>query len=78
MLELYTGRRGLAVTVVNPAAAAVGYQEELMAAGTGWFRICHADGAITLAPTDLIPLTFETEGNVDLGSTRLPHEPEEN
>jgi hypothetical protein len=73
MTELYTGRRGLAVTVINSEVAADCYQEELMAAGIGWFRVCHADGAITLAPTGMMPLTFETEGNVELKALRLSH-----
>jgi hypothetical protein len=68
MLEVYLGRRGLAVTVADPLAAAARYQADLMEGGTGWFWVCHIDGAITLAPIGLAPLTFETEGNVFLES----------
>ena len=71
MLEVYTGKRGSAVTVVNSATAAATYQEELMAAGMGWFRVCYADGAITIAPLGLMPLTFETEDTLDLGAIQL-------
>jgi len=45
-----------------------------MEGGTGWFRLCHADGAITLVPIGLVPLTFETEGNVVLEPVRSTHE----
>jgi hypothetical protein len=68
MLEIYPGRRGSTVTVADPAGAAARYQGDLMEGGTGWFRVCHADGAITLAPIGLVPLTFETEGHVSLDS----------
>jgi hypothetical protein len=77
MLEVYTGRRGSTVTVADPAAAAARYQGDLMEGGTGWFGLCHADGAITLVPTGLVPLTFETEGNVVLesvGPTQESHD----
>jgi hypothetical protein len=66
MLEVYTGRRGSTVAVADPAAAAARYQGDLMEGGTGWFRLCHADGAIILVPIGLVPLTFETEGKVVL------------
>jgi hypothetical protein len=66
MFEVYTGRRGSAVTVADPSIAASRYQRDLMEGATGWFRVCYADGAITLAPTGLAPLTFETEGHVVL------------
>jgi membrane-bound lytic murein transglycosylase MltF len=68
MLEVYTGRRGLTVTVADPAVSAARYQADLMEGGTGWFRVCRGDCAITLVPTGLVPLTFETEGNVVLES----------
>jgi hypothetical protein len=74
MLEVYTGRRGATATVADPAAAADRYQSDLMEGGTGWFQVCHSDGAITLAPIGLAPLTFETEGNVDLDLLKSPHE----
>jgi hypothetical protein len=70
MLEVYLGRRGSTVTVPDPVAAASCYQRDLMEGGTGWFQVCHADGAITLAPVGLAPLTFETEGSVDLQAVR--------
>ena len=70
MLEVYRGKRGSAVTVADPAAAAARFQTDLMAGGTGWFQVCHADGAITLVPIGMAPLTFETEGHVDLESVR--------
>ena len=70
MLEVYTGRRGSTVAVADPAAAAARYQGDLMEGGTGWFRLCHSDGAITLVPIGLVPLTFETEGNVVLESMK--------
>jgi hypothetical protein len=60
----------LTVTVADPADSAARYQADLMEGGTGWFRVCHADGAITLVPNGLMPLTFETEGNVILESER--------
>ena len=66
MLEVYAGRRGPTVTVFDPATAAARYQGDLIEGGTGWFRVCHGDGAITLVPIGLDPLTFETEGNVPL------------
>lgn len=68
MLEVYTGRRGSTVTVFDPAISAARYQTDLIEGGTGWFRVCHADGAITLVPNGLVPLTFETEGQVVLDS----------
>lgn len=74
MLEIYTGRRGSSATVADPAGAAARYQSDLMEGGTGWFQVCHADGAITLAPIGLAPITFETEGSVDLESVRSHHE----
>ena len=74
MLEVYLGRRGSTVTVADPLAAAARYQGDLMEGGTGWFRVCHIDGAITLAPIGLAPLTFETEGNVLLESQSPTHE----
>jgi hypothetical protein len=74
MLEVYIGRRGSTVTVTDPAVAAARYQGDLMEGGTGWFRVCHIDGAITLAPIGLAPLTFETEGNVLFESVRPTHE----
>ena len=74
MLEVYTGKRGSAVTVADPAAAAARFQTDLMAGGTGWFQVCHPDGAITLVPIGMAPLTFETEGNVDLKSVRSSYE----
>jgi hypothetical protein len=74
MLEVYTGKRGSAVTVADPATAAARYRTDLMECGTGWFEVCHADGAITLAAIGMAPLTFETEGNVDLKSVRSFHE----
>ncbi len=74
MLEVYTGRRGSTVTVTDPAVSAARYQTDLMEGGTGWFRVCHADGAITLVPNGLIPLTFETEGQVVLESETPVHE----
>lgn len=64
MLEVYLGRRGSTVTVADPLAAAARYQGDLMEGLTGWFRVCHIDGAITLAPVGLAPLTFESEGNI--------------
>ena len=74
MQEVYAGKRGSAVTVADPAAAATRYQRDLMEDGTGWFQIFHADGAITLAPIGLGPLTFETEGNIVLESVRPTQE----
>jgi hypothetical protein len=74
MLEVYTGRRGLRVTVADPAVSAARYAADLIDGGTGWFRVCHADGAITLVPNGLVPLTFETEGNVVLESIGPTHE----
>lgn len=62
------------MTVADPAGAAARYQNDLMEGGTGWFQVCHADGAITLAPIGLAPLTFETEGTLDLESVRSPQE----
>ena len=73
MLEVYTGKRGSAVAVADPVAAADGYRTDLMGCGTGWFEVYHADGAITLAPIGMEPLTFESEGNVDLKSVRSLH-----
>ncbi|MBZ5658668.1 MAG: hypothetical protein LAO56_25795 [Acidobacteriia bacterium] len=70
MLEIYAGRRGSTAAVANPAVASARYQKELMDGGTGWFRVLYADGAITIAPIGLEPLTFETEGNVALESAR--------
>jgi hypothetical protein len=72
MLEIYPGRRGSTVTVADPAASSARYQEELMEGRTGWFQVCHSDGAITLAPIGLDPLTFETEGSVDCESVIPP------
>lgn len=74
MLEVYTGRRGSTVTVANPAVSAARYETDLIEGGTGWFRVCHADGAITLVPDGLVPLTFETEGHVVLESETPVHE----
>jgi hypothetical protein len=62
------------VTVFDPAAAAARYQGDLMEGGTGWVRVCHADGAITLVPIGLVPLAFETEGSVILDSVGPAHE----
>jgi len=73
MLEIYTGRRGSTVTVADPAASSARYQEELMEGRTGWFQVCHSDGAITLAPIGMAPLTFETEGSVNCESA-IPRE----
>jgi hypothetical protein len=74
MLEIYMGRRGFTVTVADPAIAAARYQAELMEGGTGWFRVSYADGAVTLAPSGLAPLTFETEGHVVLEPERPTRE----
>ena len=74
MLEVYRGKRGSTVTVADPAAAAARFRTDLMAGRNGWVQVCHADGAITLAPIGMAPLTFETEGNVDLESVRYPYE----
>jgi hypothetical protein len=68
MLEIYPGRRGSTVIVADPAASSARYQEELMEGRIGWFQVCHPDGAITLAPIGMAPLTFETEGSVDCES----------
>jgi flagellar basal body rod protein FlgG len=73
MLEVYTGRRGSTVTVADPAVSAARYETDLIERGTGWFRVYHADGAITLVPNGLVPLTFETEGQVVLESETPVH-----
>ena len=74
MLEVYRGKRGSTVTVADPAAAAARFRTDLVAGGIGWFEVRHSDGAITLAPIGMAPLTFETEGKVDLESVRSPYE----